>query len=102
MALNAKSAASSVLGGVASAGVSAAGDIGGALIGQLFAKRNMKMQERSNKRIAKYNQQLEYENQRNAGLLQMQGLKNAGMNVGAMLGRTKSPVRTLFLTLCPV
>lgn len=87
MALNAKSAASSVLGGVASAGVSAAGDIGGALIGQLFAKRNMKMQERSNKRIAKYNQQLEYENQRNAALLQMQGLKNAGMNVGAMLGQ---------------
>ena len=87
MALNAKSAASSVLGGVASAGVSAVGDIGGSLIGQFFAKRNMKLQERANKRIAKFNQQLEYENQRNAALLQMQGLKNAGMNVGAMLGQ---------------
>ena len=86
MALNAKNAASSVLGGAASAGVSAAGDIGGSLIGQFFAKRNMKLQERANKRIAKFNQQLEYENQRNAALLQMQGLKNAGMNVGAMLG----------------
>ncbi len=67
---------------------SAAGDIAGGLIGQLFAKRNLKLQEESNKRIAKFNQQLEYENQRNAGLLQMQGLKNAGMNVGAMLGGT--------------
>ena len=86
MALNAKNAASSVWGGAASAGVSAAGDVGGSLIGQLFAKRNMKLQERANKRIAKFNQQLEYENQRNAALLQMQGLKNAGMNVGAMLG----------------
>ena len=86
MALNAKNAASSVLGGAASAGISAAGDIGGSLIGQFFAKRNMKLQERANKRIAKFNQQLEYENQRNAALLQMQGLKNAGMNVGAMLG----------------
>ena len=94
MALNAKNAASSVLGGAASAGISAAGDIAGALIGQAFAKRNMKMQERSNKRIAKYNQQLEYENQRNAGLLQMQGLKNAGMNVGAMLGQTPQVAST--------
>lgn len=87
MAINAKSAVSSAMGGIASAGISAAGDIAGSLIGQAFAKRNMKLQERSNKRIAKYNQQLEYENQRNAGLLQMQGLKNAGMNVGAMLGQ---------------
>ena len=88
MALNAKSAVSSKLGGMASAGLSAAGDIAGALIGQAFAKRNMKLQEQANKRIAKFNQQLEYENQRNAGLLQMQGLKNAGMNVGAMLGQS--------------
>lgn len=87
MALNAKSAASSLSGGAAAA-ISAAGDIAGGLIGQLFAKRNLKLQEESNKRIAKFNQQLEYENQRNAGLLQMQGLKNAGMNVGAMLGGT--------------
>lgn len=87
MALNAKTAASSKLGGAASAGISAAGDIAGALIGQAFAKRNMKLQEQANKRIAKFNQQLEYENQRNAGLLQMQSLKNAGMNVGAMLGQ---------------
>lgn len=87
MALNAKSAVSSKLGGIASAGISAAGDVAGALIGQAFAKRNMKLQEQANKRIAKFNQQLEYENQRNAGLLQMQSLKNAGMNVGAMLGQ---------------
>lgn len=83
MATNAKNAASSVLGGA----VSAAGDIGGALIGQAFAKRNLKLQENANMRLAKYNQRLEYENQRNAALLQMQGLKNAGMNVGAMLGQ---------------
>ena len=88
MALNAKNAASSKGGGAASAALSVAGDIGGALIGQAFAKRNLKLQEESNKRLAKFNQQLEYENQRNAGLLQMQGLKNAGMNVGAMLGGT--------------
>ncbi|QRV61767.1 hypothetical protein [Microvirus sp.] len=87
MALNAKQAASSLSGGAAAA-ISAAGDIAGGIIGQLFAKRNIKLQEQSNKRIAKFNQQLEYENQRNAGLLQMQGLKNAGMNVGAMLGGT--------------
>ena len=87
MALNAKQAASSLSGGAAAA-ISAAGDIAGGLIGQLFAKRNLKLQEESNKRIAKFNQQLEYENQRNAGLLQMQGLKNAGLNVGAMLGGT--------------
>lgn len=87
MALNAKQAAFSTSGGAAAA-ISAAGDIAGGLIGQLFAKRNLKRQEESNKRIAKFNQQLEYENQRNAGLLQMQGLKNAGMNVGAMLGGT--------------
>lgn len=87
MALNAKNAASSKMGGAASAALSVAGDIGGALIGQAFAKRNMKLQENANKRIAKFNQQLEYENQRNAALLQMQGLKNAGMNVGAMLGQ---------------
>ena len=87
MALNAKQAASSLSGGAA-ASISAAGDIAGGLIGQAFAKRNLKLQEQSNKRIAKFNQQLEYENQRNAGLLQMQGLKNAGMNVGAMLGGT--------------
>lgn len=87
MALNAKQAASSLSGGAAAA-ISAAGDIAGGLIGQLFAKRNIKLQEQSNKRIAKFNQQLEYENQRNAGLLQMQGLKNAGLNVGAMLGGT--------------
>ena len=87
MALNAIKAVSSLSGGPASA-ISAAGDIAGALIGQAFAKRNIKLQEQSNKRIAKFNQQLEYENQRNAGLLQMQGLKNAGMNVGAMLGGT--------------
>ena len=87
MALNAKQAASSLSGGAAAA-ISAAGDIGGALIGQAFSKRNLKLQEESNKRLAKFNQQLEYENQRNAGLLQMQGLKNAGMNVGAMLGGT--------------
>lgn len=87
MALNAKQAASSLSGGAAAA-ISAAGDIAGGLIGQLFAKRNIKLQEESNKRIAKFNQQLEYENQRNAGLLQMQGLKNAGLNVGAMLGGT--------------
>lgn len=87
MALNVNKAASSKLGGAASAALSVAGDIGGALIGQAFAKRNMKLQERANKRIAKFNQQLEYENQRNAYLLQMQGLKNAGMNVGAMLGQ---------------
>lgn len=94
MALNASSAASSVLGGVASGGLSAASDIGGALIGQLFAKRNMKLQSRENRRMAKYNQQLEYENQRNAGLLQMQGLKNAGMNVGAMLGQSPQVAST--------
>ena len=88
MALNAKNAASSKWGGAASAALSVAGDIGGALIGQAFAKRNMKLQERANKRIAKFNQQLEYENQRNSGLLQMQGLKNAGLNVGAMLGQS--------------
>ena len=87
MALNAKQAASSLSGGAA-ASISAAGDIAGGLISQAFAKRNLKLQEQSNKRIAKFNQQLEYENQRNAGLLQMQGLKNAGMNVGAMLGGT--------------
>ena len=87
MALNAKNAASSKWGGAASAALSVAGDIGGALIGQAFAKRNMKLQEKANKRIAKFNQQLEYENQRNAALLQMQGLKNAGLNVGAMLGQ---------------
>ena len=87
MALSAKQAASSLSGGAAAA-ISAAGDIAGGLIGQLFAKRNIKLQEESNKRIAKFNQELEYENQRNAGLLQMQGLKNAGMNVGAMLGGT--------------
>lgn len=87
MALNAKNAASSKLGGAASAALSVAGDFGGALIGQAFAKRNLKLQEQANKRIAKFNQQLEYENQRNAGLLQMQSLKNAGMNVGAMLGQ---------------
>lgn len=87
MALNAKLAASSLSGGAAAA-ISAAGDIAGGIIGQLFAKRNIKLQEESNKRIAKFNQQLEYENQRNAGLLQMQGLKNAGLNVGAMLGGT--------------
>ena len=87
MALNAKNAASSKLGGAASAALSVAGDVGGALIGQAFARRNMKLQEQTNKRIAKFNQQLEYENQRNAGLLQMQGLKNAGLNVGAMLGQ---------------
>lgn len=87
MALNAKNAASSKLGGAASAALSVAGDIGGSLIGQAFARRNMKLQEQTNKRIAKFNQQLEYENQRNAGLLQMQGLKNAGLNVGAMLGQ---------------
>lgn len=87
MALNAKQAASSLSGGAAAA-ISAAGDIAGGIIGQLFAKRNIKLQEESNKRIAKFNQQLEYENQRNAGLLQMQGLKNAGLNVGAMLGGT--------------
>lgn len=87
MALNAKQAASSLSGGAAAA-ISAAGDIAGGLIGQLFAKRNIKLQEESNKRIAKFNQELEYENQRNAGLLQMQGLKNAGLNVGAMLGGT--------------
>ena len=87
MALIAKSAASSLSGGAAAA-ISAAGDIAGGLISQAFAKRNLKLQEESNKRIAKFNQQLEYENQRNAGLLQMQGLKNAGMNVGAMLGGT--------------
>ena len=87
MALNAKKAASSKAGGAASAALSVAGDIGGALIGQAFAKRNLKLQEQANKRIAKFNQQLEYENQRNAGLLQMQSLKNAGMNVGAMLGQ---------------
>lgn len=87
MALNAKQAASSLSGGAAAA-ISAAGDIAGGLIGQLFAKRNLKLQEESNKRIAKFNQELEYENQRNAGLLQMQGLKNAGLNVGAMLGGT--------------
>ena len=87
MALNAKNAASSKWGGAASAALSVAGDIGGSLIGQAFAKRNMKLQEQANKRIAKFNQQLEYENQRNAGLLQMQGLKNAGLNVGAMLGQ---------------
>lgn len=87
MALNAKQAASSLNGGAAAA-ISAAGDIAGGIIGQLFAKRNIKLQEDSNKRIAKFNQQLEYENQRNAGLLQLQGLKNAGMNVGAMLGGT--------------
>lgn len=87
MALNAKQAASSLSGGAAAA-ISAAGDIAGGLIGQAFAKRNLKLQEESNKRIAKFNQQLEYENQRNAGLLQMQGLKNAGLNVGAMLGGT--------------
>lgn len=88
MALNAKKAASSKFGGAASAALSVAGDIGGALIGQAFAKRNMKLQEQANKRIAKFNQQLEYENQRNASLLQMQSLKNAGMNVGAMLGQS--------------
>ena len=93
MALNAKSAASSLNGGAAAA-ISAAGDIAGGLIGQAFAKRNIKLQEQSNKRIAKFNQQLEYENQRNAGLLQMQGLKNAGMNVGAMLGGTPQVVST--------
>lgn len=87
MALNAKQAASSLNGGAAAA-ISAAGDFAGGIIGQLFAKRNIKLQEESNKRIAKFNQQLEYENQRNAGLLQMQGLKNAGLNVGAMLGGT--------------
>lgn len=87
MALNAKKAASSKAGGAASAALSVAGDIGGALIGQAFAKRNLKLQEQANKRIAKFNQQLEYENQRNAALLQMQSLKNAGMNVGAMLGQ---------------
>lgn len=87
MTLNAKNAASSKLGGAASAALSVAGDVGGALIGQAFAKRNMKLQEKANKRIAKFNQQLEYENQRNAGLLQMQSLKNAGLNVGAMLGQ---------------
>lgn len=87
MALNAKQAASSLSGGAAAA-ISAAGDIAGGIIGQLFAKRNIKLQEESNKRIAKFNQELEYENQRNAGLLQMQGLKNAGLNVGAMLGGT--------------
>lgn len=87
MALNFKQAASSLSGGAAAA-ISAAGDIGGGIFGQLFAKRNLKRQEASNKRIAKFNQQLEYENQRNAGLLQMQGLKNAGLNVGAMLGGT--------------
>lgn len=87
MALNSKKAASSKAGGAASAALSVAGDIGGALIGQAFAKRNLKLQENANKRIAKFNQQLEYENQRNAGLLQMQSLKNAGMNVGAMLGQ---------------
>lgn len=87
MAFNAKQAASSLSGGAAAA-ISAAGDIAGGIIGQLFAKRNIKLQEESNKRIAKFNQQLEYENQRNAGLLQMQGLKNAGLNVGAMLGGT--------------
>lgn len=87
MALTAKKAASSKVGGAASAALSVAGDIGGALIGQAFARRNMKLQENANKRIAKFNQQLEYENQRNAALLQMQGLKNAGMNVGAMLGQ---------------
>ena len=87
MALNSKTAVSSKLGGIASAGISAAGDVAGALIGQAFARRNMRLQEQANKRIAKFNQQLEYENQRNAGLLQMQGLKNAGMNVGAMLGQ---------------
>ena len=87
MALNAQKAASSKFGGAASAALSVAGDIGGSLFGQAFAKRNMKLQERANKRIAKFNQQLEYENQRNAALLQMQGLKNAGMNVGAMLGQ---------------
>ena len=93
MALNAKQAASSLSGGAAAA-ISAAGDIAGGLIGQLFAKRNLKLQEESNKRIAKFNQQLEYENQRNAGLLQMQGLKNAGMNVGAMLGGTPQVAST--------
>ena len=72
MALNAKQAASSLSGGAA-ASISAAGDIAGGLISQAFAKRNLKLQEQSNKRIAKFNQQLEYENQRNAGLLQMQG-----------------------------
>ncbi len=87
MAINAKKAASSKAGGAASAALSVAGDVGGALIGQAFAKRNMKLQEQANKRIAKFNQQLEYENQRNAGLLQLQGLRNAGLNVGAMLGQ---------------
>ena len=87
MALNAQKAASSKVGGAASAALSVAGDIGGALIGQAFANRNLKLQERANKRIAKFNQQLEYENQRNAAILQMQGLKNAGLNVGAMLGQ---------------
>lgn len=94
MALNAKKAASSKFGGAASAALSIAGDLGGALIGQAFAKRNMKLQEQANKRIAKFNQQLEYENQRNAGLLQMQGLKNAGMNVGAMLGQSPQVAST--------
>ena len=87
MAINANKAASSKAGGAASAALSVAGDIGGALIGQAFAKRNLKLQEKANQRIAKFNQQLEYENQRNAGLLQMQSLKNAGLNVGAMLGQ---------------
>ena len=82
MAINANKAASSKAGGAASAALSVAGDIGGALIGQAFAKRNLKLQEKANQRIAKFNQQLEYENQRNAGLLQMQSLKNAGLNVG--------------------
>lgn len=93
MALNAKQAASSLSGGAAAA-ISAAGDIAGGIIGQLFAKRNIKLQEESNKRIAKFNQELEYENQRNAGLLQMQGLKNAGLNVGAMLGGTPQVAST--------
>lgn len=87
MALNGKNAASSKVGGAASAALSVAGDIGGSLLGQAFAKRNLKLQEQANKRIAKFNQQLEYENQRNAGLLQMQSLKNAGLNVGSMLGQ---------------
>lgn len=94
MALNAQKAVSSKLGGIASAGLSVAGDVAGSLIGQAFAKRNMKLQEQANKRLAKFSQQLEYENQRNAALLQMQGLKNAGMNVGAMLGESPQVAST--------
>lgn len=94
MALNANTAASSKFGGAASAALGVAGDIGGGLISQVFSKRNMKLQERANKRIAKFNQQLEYENQRNSYLLQMQGLKNAGMNVGAMLSQAPQVAST--------